>query len=296
MSAAKGLLARDLTHGPGTSHLWNLMVFGYHQARATGRPADGLFRQQQAILRTLPSPSSLMADSVKLWWFWRQRSNRALTRSLVQFLLGALCTIGFVVASIFSSYVVTTSDLEVLVDSPLCGRVNRSLPLDNIRMQDATLRSFSTPYAQECYHSQTILPARCRAFVRPSVPFTVERVPCPFDTEYCTEEDSNTLPAIALDSGSIDLNEGFGMNLPRTERVSYRRRTTCAVLPLSGHITVLNASDVPDYFWGENRARYPEEQAVILHYGERPNLGAWKNITVLYSLLKTNVSKSYNVA
>jgi hypothetical protein len=33
---------------PGTSHLWNLIVFALHQARASGHPTDGLFRQQQA--------------------------------------------------------------------------------------------------------------------------------------------------------------------------------------------------------------------------------------------------------
>lgn len=272
------------------------MVFIYHQTRAHGNSADGLFRQQQAVLRTLPSPSALMADSVKLWWFWRKKSDRALTRSLLQFLLGALCTMGFVVAGIFSSYVVNTNDLEVLVSSPLCGRVNRSLPLENIRIQDATLQAASKPYAQECYRQQTILPARCRAFVHPSIPFNTERVPCPFDAKYCFTDDSSDLPAVALDSGPVDLNERFGMNLPRKERVSYRRRTTCSVLPLSGHLTVMNASNLPSYYWGENRPRYPQEEAAILHYGERPSLGEWKNITVLYSLLKTNTSKGFNVA
>jgi hypothetical protein len=51
----------------GTAHLWHLLAFAYHQAHTDGRPMDALFRQQQALLRTLPSPSSVMADAVKLW-------------------------------------------------------------------------------------------------------------------------------------------------------------------------------------------------------------------------------------
>jgi len=53
---------------PGAAHLWHLITFVYHQFRANGRPSDGLFRQQQALLRTLPTPSSLMVDSINLWW------------------------------------------------------------------------------------------------------------------------------------------------------------------------------------------------------------------------------------
>jgi hypothetical protein len=57
---------RILMH-TGTSYLWSIFLFVYHQIRANGRPADGLFHQQQALLRTLLPPSSLMAESTKLW-------------------------------------------------------------------------------------------------------------------------------------------------------------------------------------------------------------------------------------
>jgi hypothetical protein len=119
----------------GTSHLWNLFTFAYHQVRATGRPPDGLFRQQQAILRTRPSPSSLMADSAKLWWLWKKRSNRVLLRSLPQFLLAFLCAVGSIAASISSSYVVSSSELKVLVSSPSCGHVNSSQPINALRTE-----------------------------------------------------------------------------------------------------------------------------------------------------------------
>jgi hypothetical protein len=67
---ATSMLSFDRTNSDdrvGTAHLWHLLAFAYHQAHTDGRPMDALFRQQQALLRTLPSPSSVMADAVKLW-------------------------------------------------------------------------------------------------------------------------------------------------------------------------------------------------------------------------------------
>jgi hypothetical protein len=262
----------------------------YHQVRATGRPADGLFHQQQVILRTLPSSSSLMADSVKLWWAWRKRHRNALTRSITQFMLAISCTVGLLAAGIFSSYVVTTSDLEVLVNSPLCGHYNSSAssPADAGRVRINAVRSVSTPYAQECYRDQAIQPARCKAFVRPRIPFKTEMVPCPFRPEFCNNAGTNSSSAVAFDSGLVDMNEGFGTNLPQDDRVRYRRLTTCSVLPLEGHISIINASDIPERIW--DRKPFPMEEAVILHYGDRPGVGEWKNATTLASLLVANLT------
>jgi len=60
----------------GTAQLFHLLTFLYHQFRASGQPADGLFWQQQALLRTLPPPTGVVADYIKLWWSWRAKANR----------------------------------------------------------------------------------------------------------------------------------------------------------------------------------------------------------------------------
>lgn len=62
----------------GTGQLFNLLVFLYHQFRAHGRPSDGLYWQQQALLRTLPTPTALVADYLKLWWSWRTKSRKGM--------------------------------------------------------------------------------------------------------------------------------------------------------------------------------------------------------------------------
>ena len=60
----------------GMAQLFNLIAFLFHQFRARGKSSDGLFWQQQALLRTLPTPTALLADYVKLWWSWRGATER----------------------------------------------------------------------------------------------------------------------------------------------------------------------------------------------------------------------------
>jgi hypothetical protein len=103
----------------GTAHLWNLTLFGFHQFRVSFTITDGLYRQQQAILRTLPTPSSLVADWAKLWWVWRNKTDRVLWRSLPQILIGAVFAAATVTAGIYTSVVVSNSDVQVLVDQSL---------------------------------------------------------------------------------------------------------------------------------------------------------------------------------
>jgi hypothetical protein len=284
---------RILTH-VGTSYLWSIFLFIYHQIRADGRLADGLYRQQQALLRTLLPPSSLIAESTKLWWTWRRRNDKVLVRSLVQFILAISCTIAFIAASIASSFVVSNSDLEVLVYSPLCGTTGDVPGNDLARSYVSSIKAASVPYAEECYQGQDILPARCKVYLHPRIKFSTEEAPCPFDTKFCHGNASSARSAIALDSGLVDLNVAFGFNLPKKDRVSYRRRTTCTVLPLEGRTTIVNASDFPD----DHQALpdiIPDEKFLLMHYGENPTLKEWNNVTGFSSLLRGNFTTGYTL-
>jgi hypothetical protein len=273
--------------------LWSILLFISHQIRATGLPSDGLFRQQQALLRTSLSPSSLMAESTRLWWYWRKRNQKVLMRSLIQFSLATFCTIGFITVSIASSFVVNSSDLEVLVRSPLCGLVNyNSTPADVARNYTDAVGIFSKPYARECYWDKTIFPARCKTFINPRISFTTERAACPFDARFCLASASGVDSVIALDSGLVDLNAAFGLNLPKRDRVKYRRRTTCAVLPLEGRTTVVDAQDFPNAL--QTGPVMPGEQLLLLHYGERPRLGEWSNTTSYLSILRTIYTSTFS--
>lgn len=259
-------------------------------------PADGLFHQQQALLRTLPAPSDLLADTTKLWWHWRTRTDRALTRSLLPFTIAMLCGVGSLAASILSSYVLDSTNLEVLVSSPFCGRVNTTIgdtaPFRSY--QDATY-TVAEPYGRECYQNGTTLSARCSAFVHASVPLTMERVACPFDEEMCVAgpDDSLPAPAVAMDSGLVDVNSAFGMNLAASDRVMYRKRTTCGVLPDDGYTTLINASAMdPTIMYLD---ALPGDQLMMYHYGTSPDDTEWANMTVGLLLYSANYTTSYSL-
>ncbi|KAF2004127.1 hypothetical protein P154DRAFT_485871 [Amniculicola lignicola CBS 123094] len=277
--------------GLGTAHLWNLFAFALHQIRANGQPRDALFRQQQALLRTLPTPGALIADSLKLFWHWRGESgaDRPLLRSTLHVLLGLVFVAMTWTASIFSSLVVDTTNIEVLVSSPYCGAINlTSDTAYDISVSYTTkVITVAEPFADNCYLAQNqSLPALCNALIRPKKLFNTAKAACPFNSTMCIGNDT---PALQMDSGLIDLNE-FGLNLPRQHRVQFRKSTTCAVLPLEGRTTIINATD----FAQLDHPALPQEQLLLLHYGEVPYRENWQNATFLWSLSAANTSLSYD--
>lgn len=104
-----------------TAQLWSLLTFVLHQFRAHGTASEGLFWQQQALLRTMPTPTAFLADSFKLSWAWRSKVRHSVLRSLPVLAFAVFFTIGSIAGGISTSYAVDNSNIEVLVDSPFCG-------------------------------------------------------------------------------------------------------------------------------------------------------------------------------
>jgi hypothetical protein len=277
----------------GTAHLWNLVVFAVHQLRADGRPADGLFRQQQVLLRTLPNPGSLLADSTKLWLFWRKRVNRAFLRSLMPLLLGVAFWIGTIAVGVLSSYIVTGNGLQVLINSPLCGPLNIDTTtgdyFDNanaLRPLEAKVVASSKSYADDCYQTNSLLPTRCGVFIQPYIPFTQKRTTCPFESSMCAEME---FPAMQFDSGLVDLNDGFGTNLGNDDRVKFRRSTTCAILDTASRTSVMSAAE----FGTLDHAPFPGEELLLFNYGDIVYETSRPNATFVHSLAVSNITALY---
>jgi hypothetical protein len=261
----------------GMTHLWHLLTFAYHLARANGRPADGLFRHQQTLFRTLPTPSSMVADSIKLWLVWRGISDRALVRSVMHLSIALVFAMASLTVSIFSSYVASNSNVEVLIQSPHCGSFNWESSWNSYM---AVNNAAASQYASTCYRPG-MLPNQCNVFHRPNIPFTSEIVQCPFEGKMCAS------PALSLDSGLIDLNDAFGMNLEEADRIRYRRKSTCAVLTLDGYTRVVNVSSGYDATLG--RETFLGEQMVEYLYGKSTNSEDYLS----QSLFQANLSSSY---
>ncbi|KAJ4363717.1 hypothetical protein N0V95_001032 [Ascochyta clinopodiicola] len=197
-----------------------------HQLRANGQSTDALFRQQQTLLRTLPAPSAVMTDTIKLWWAWRSKAKRPLLRSLV-LLLAALLFVAFSgAASVFSSLVVDSRNLVVLVDSLDCGWASTQRIFAGEYVYP--VKAASTPYASQCYNATTIngtLPAACNVLVQRELPFQTRHVPCPLGKEVCQDTHG-----IEFDTGLIDVGPAFGLDLSSSDRVQFRKKTTCGIL------------------------------------------------------------------
>ncbi|KAF2132750.1 hypothetical protein P153DRAFT_382375 [Dothidotthia symphoricarpi CBS 119687] len=275
----------------GTAHLWHLVSFVVYQIRADGRPRDGMFRQQQALLRTLPSPSTIMADTVKLWWAWRRHTKNPFLRNLVLFSLALLTTAGTISASIFSSFIVDSSDLVVLVDSPFCGAPLTDRLAGGAGYMNAVLSAGIKlgPQCQKVFDNvNNTMPKACGAFYKHAIGMEGNTTfgPCPFAKDMCTPEAPEE--AVHMDSRLLDANKDFGMNLPADSRVQFRRRSTCSVLSLKGRTKIHNVSD---HFMEFGRTELmPGEQAISMNYGA---VGE-RNFTTMTSLLRTNVTFTFD--
>jgi hypothetical protein len=228
----------------GTAHLWHLVTFCIHQLRANGRPEDALFRQQQALLRTLPSPASVMADTVKLWWAWRNKAKRPLLRSLVLLLIAVSFAAATGAASVFSSLVVDTTNLHVLVKSRGCGWVNVIRAFEGGYLYP--VKAASVPYAKQCYVKEGAdgnLPAACNVLVNRALPLNTSRGPCPFDSDACEPG----VDSVIFDTGLIDVGPSFGLNMVGSDGVKFRRKMSCSVIYAGGKYNdVVSLSLNPD--------------------------------------------------
>ncbi|KAF2111917.1 hypothetical protein BDV96DRAFT_499062 [Lophiotrema nucula] len=277
-----------------TSHLWNLVTFATHQLRSKGGSADGLFRQQQALLRATPGPGSLVADWFKLYWQWRKKTRGTFRRSSLLFILAMVFTAGTIVAGVFTSYAVDTTNLQVLVHNSLCGPLDLSGVIgdaDLITGYMAAADARIIPFGEECWKNTTSgLPARCKAFIKPNVQLPSNRVTCPFAEELCIEKEE--LPGLTVDSGLTDANDVFGWNLGSKDRIRFRRRTTCGILRTQQYQSVINFTDYPY----QVREALPQEEAITCHYGTVPGLPAYSNATMVQSLALANTTSKYGTA
>ncbi|KAF2738604.1 hypothetical protein EJ04DRAFT_549815 [Polyplosphaeria fusca] len=274
------------------THLWNIITFTIHQIRANGRPADGLSRQQQALLRASPQPSSVVVDQIRLWWAWRRRANSAFSRTVFLSASALIFACASIATSVFSSNVIESSNIEVLVASPFCGSFNATgehwTPIEYGYFK--YMYPFADQLTQQCYLNNDTLPALCDTVPRPSIELQQSRVPCQFSGSMCPD---NAPEAVAFDSGLVDMNKAFGLNLPSKERVQFRKRSSCSVLPTDGHMTVGNASIFPSlepFYSADDRIR-------ALHYGTIRDwtVDDWANATFFYSESRGNASEDYTI-
>lgn len=219
-----------------------------------------------------------MADTLKLYWAWRKRADRPFLRSISLVLVAFVFKTATIAASIFSSLIVDSGSITVLVESSLCGGVSSE---GYARKTYTVALNQAVPvYARDCYKNGS-LPLTCGVFMRPNVPVTIEDAPCPFNASMCESS------AFSMDSGLVDIGGAFGLNLEAKDRINYRRKATCTVLPIEGHMEIKNSTELPaEYFSG--RGLINDEQLVVLDYG--PTNDPSQVGSIIASLLASNLS------
>jgi hypothetical protein len=179
----------------------------------------------------------VVADLIKVWWSWRGKARRPLLRSIALIIIAVVFTLTTVVGGVFSSLVISTSDIVVLVNSPYCGWSTKD---ENTLQYQRAVLTTSGKYAENCYfkplnESKSRL---CEIFPSPTVSLNSQLTSCPFGP-ICGHEE-----AVSVDSGLLDVNEAFGMNLARNDQVRYRKKTTCQILPLEGYTRIPEGAEL----------------------------------------------------
>lgn len=85
----------------------------------------------------------------------------------------------------------------------------------------------ATTYSRACYGSaQNLL--QCSQYPQQQLPWKFnQNATCPFTNDLCIYGDTS---AYEIDSGLIDSHHALGINAPKSERIEYRKVTTCKLI------------------------------------------------------------------
>lgn len=253
------------------THLWGISRFTIHQIRVSKNPRDGLYHQQQVILRNF-SPADAATALMQVGWQWKSRIRNPARRSLPLALVPLAHSIVFLLAAILSATASSSQGNEVLVSSPYCGLINYGTPnltavVNILNSCETQSLSDSASYARSCYASEGTGRTwqDCSTFPVSRLPVIQTNTSCPFEADICTA------PSIQLDTGLMDSDLSFGMNAPPSNRVKFRKVTSCAPIEVDQFSGVKEGSSQASNY--TVTSALPELQYVELYYGPSTIIG-----------------------
>ena len=253
---------------------WKITSYAIHQCRASQDYKDALHHQQQAILCNTDGPAGALWGFCQLPWYWRDHAIRSLARSLPLVLLALLNIATFGVAGIFSSDVTKAAGNETLIRSPHCGYL--IVETGNGTFQDTVASNgidlndtlAATTYSRACY-GNTENALGCNQYVRQQLHWTSnQNATCPFSPDLCIY---GSTAAYELDTGLLDTHEHLGINAVQSDRIQYRKVTSCSPIHTRGYVTTFNDTDPTHLAYGDLLLKY--------NYGPIVNIS---NFTYLY--------------
>ncbi|KAF2275861.1 uncharacterized protein EI97DRAFT_442849 [Westerdykella ornata] len=215
--------------------LWRLACFFIHRKLSSLEREDALYHQRQAILRNSESPHNGALTILCTAYCWRNIARRPWLRLVPLFVLALVLSVAITLAGVFSSQVSTQNESsEVLLKGSRCGVVTSNATGDTLAyelyLQDH-IAAYQN-YALQCYsNDHASMSENCRYFVKPKLPYTVDRnASCPFAEQLCKLKDGN----IVMDTGFLDSHYDMGLNAPPKHRFKIRNRVACAPLVTEG--------------------------------------------------------------
>ncbi|KAI8626452.1 hypothetical protein F5Y19DRAFT_488263 [Xylariaceae sp. FL1651] len=222
-----------------TSHIWNIVCFGWHISYSTqARIKQTIFyHQRQAILRNNSGPFGTFWSFVQIAWLSRHQPGPFL-RIIPVLLLTILFASSLTIATVFSSQLAIGS--EVLINGSRCGVLSDSQNgtdvLTVLMPWLARQTTISASYSQQCYDGAQIStlapPERCHTspFIQRQLKQQVDsNAMCPFRA-ICRSNTSN----LVLDTGLVDSHSDLGINAPSHQRFSFREVLRCAPINTDG--------------------------------------------------------------
>lgn len=210
-------------------HFWDIICWCWFHSHQTEAEKDGLYHQQQALLR------NNLTDARALWhfsltaWAWRNRVRRPFLRSLPVIIAALVHFVAFAAAGIFSS-LVTSAQSNVLISGPTCGwflqgngtgaagvlQQTESQNWWNVVYKRGLIQSSSCHAFNQTEAMQTV--QDCKAWGRRFVPYSMNtNVSCPFSPEMCIDG-----LAVEFTTGTVDSTLDLGINSPEHDRVQLK--------------------------------------------------------------------------
>ncbi len=268
--------------------LWRIISYTIHQSRAKLAYQDGLHHQQQVIFRNASTPGGASWQLLQLLFHWWDYAKYPVLRVVPLAALAFVNLVLFALAGVFSAEVTKAAGNEVLARSPKCGTwgiSSNSTPQQQAAFRSKTLldSTSASTYARSCY-GQAQDPLACTQYTRPNIPWAVsQNVSCPFRSDMCKLGDTS---AYQMDTGHVDSHQVLGVNAPPTDRITYRKVTTCSPIKTKGYASEWNNTNPSAPTHGDT---YDQ-----IFFGEFPGL---TNVTYEYNehtlLERTGYQLSY---
>jgi hypothetical protein len=219
---------------------WSTISYWIHQLRAGKKGKDSLDVQLQIHLRNSSSPANTINEMLKLGIAWRTTGIHARRRILSIMLAAMIAWSLFVTSGILVAYVATHNydAIFVLAKPDICGttviygNTSRGSDLTNDKYKNGSKAALA--YVDNWYHGDSSISNAGSLFRSLTLPYNIStNEPCPFGGKtHCLGINNTKGGAIAMDSGPLDSILHLGINTPKSDRVTYRRRVTCAPVAL----------------------------------------------------------------